>query len=335
MKAYIKAISYYLPPTALSNKELCEVFPNLTEADIYKKTGIKKRHITSEGIVGSDLGFFAAEKLFEEHNIDRKTIDYIIFCTEGLDYKGPVTACVLQDRLQLNTTCGAIDLPYGCTGFTYCISIAKALIESGQATNVLALTSDIPSTVIHPEDADLRMLFGDAGAATLITATENETIAIGSFSVGTDGSGAENLMVKGSGTRGPVDQEWLDKYDNVGGLKYGRMQMNALEIFNFALRIVPPLIESILAKNKLEKSEINLFVFHQANAFLLSVLRRKLKIEEDRFFIYMEEVGNTVSASIPIALAEAIKCGKAKKGDKVLIAAFGIGYSWSGTVITI
>lgn len=335
MKAFIKAISYYLPPKVLTNKDLCDEFTGLTESDIVKKTGIKKRHITSDGVVGSDLGFFAAEKLFIEHNIDKKDIDYIIFCTEGLDYKGPVTACILQNRLQLNQNCGAIDLPYGCTGFAYCISIAKALIESGQAKNIVAITSDIPSSVIHPEDMDLRMLFGDAGAATLISHTSKEEMAIGAFSFGTDGSGSENLIVKGSGTRGPVDDNWLEKYKDVGGLKYGRMQMNALEIFNFALRIVPPLVDDILSKNGLNKEDIDLFIFHQANAFLLSVLRRKLKIEEDKFFVYMEEVGNTVSATIPIAIYEAMKAGKAKKGDKVLIAAFGIGYSWSGTVFTI
>jgi len=335
VKASIKAISYYLPENTLTNKDLSELFPHLTEEDIFKKTGIKKRHITSEGIVGSDLAFFAGEKLFEEHTIDKQIVDFLIFCTEGLDYKGPATACTLQDRLELSTNCGAIDLPLGCTGFTYCLSVAKVLVESQQARNVLVLTSDIPSTVIHPKDADLRMLFGDAGAATLVSADETGETDIGNFSFGTDGSGAKNLIVKRSGTRNAPDIEWLKEHEDVGGMKYGRMEMNALEIFTFTLRVVPPMIEDILKKNNLTKEHIDLFVFHQANAFLLSVLRRKLKIEVERFFIYMEEVGNTVSATIPIALYEAIKIGKAKKGDRVLVAAFGIGYSWSGTVITL
>lgn len=334
VKASIKAISYYLPPAVLTNADLCTIFPGLNEQDIFKRTGIKKRHITSPGIVGSDLAFFAAEKLFAEHKIDKSEIDFLIFCTEGLDYKGPATACVLQDRLQLKTDCGAIDIPFGCTGFTYCLSIAKVLINAGQATNVLVLTSDIPSTVIHPDDSELRMIFGDAGAATLVT-TSTDDSTIDNFSFGTDGSGAKNLIVKRSGTRHAPDKAWLEEHSNVGGMEYGRMEMNSIEIFNFTLRTVPKLVDAILEKNGLKKEDIDLFLFHQANAFLLNVLRRKIKIEEDKFFVSMENVGNTVSASIPIALYEAIKCGKAKKGDRILLAAFGIGYSWSGTVIVL
>lgn len=335
MKASIKAISYYLPEKFLTNKDLCEAFPHLTEEDIFKKTGIRKRHISSEGVFGSDLAFFAAEKLFEEHSIDKKSIDFLIFCTEGLDYKGPATACTLQHRLSLPTTCGAIDLPFGCTGFTYCLSVAKALIDSGQANTILVLNSDTPSMVIHPKDVDLRMIFGDAGAATLVSKDETGQSLVGNFSFGTDGSGSENLIVKRSGVRNVIDSDWLAEHQKIGGLKFGRMEMNALEIFTFTLRVVPPMIEDILRKNNLSKDQIDLFVFHQANAFLLSVLRRKLKIPEEKFFLYMEEVGNTVSATIPIALYEAIKIGKAKKGDRILLAAFGIGYSWSGTVITL
>jgi 3-oxoacyl-[acyl-carrier-protein] synthase-3 len=333
LKAFIQSISYYLPETTLSNSELCQIFPSLTEKDIYKKTGIKIRHITSAGEVGSDLGFKAACKLFEEHSIDKSKIDYLLFCTEGLDYKGPATACILQHRLGLPVNIGAIDVPFGCTGFTYSLSVAKGLIESGQASNVLMITSDIPSTVIHPEDSELRMIFGDAGAATLVSASDEGEPEIGKFSFGTDGSGADNLIVERSGTRNAADAEWFEKNKNAAGMPFGQMKMNSVEIFSFALRVVPPMIADILEKNKLEKEDVDLFVFHQANAFLLSVLRRKLKIEEDKFFIYMENTGNTVSASVPIALNEALKSGKIKKGSKVLVAAFGIGYSWSGTII--
>jgi 3-oxoacyl-[acyl-carrier-protein] synthase III len=333
LKATIHSISYYLPDATLTNSDLCAIFPALSEAEIYKRTGIKKRHITKEGVVGSDLGYEAAIKLFQEHSIDKSKIDFLIFCTEGLDYKGPATACILQHRLGLSSKCGAIDIPFGCTGFTYCLSVAKGLIESGQAKNVLMLTSDIPSTVIHPDNSELRMLFGDAGAATLVIATEDENSGIEKFSFGTDGSGAGNLIVERSGTRNPANLEWFEENKLVGGMQYGQMKMDAVEIFTFALRVVPPMINDILEKNSLEIKDIDLFVFHQANAFLLSVLRRKLKIEESKFFVYMEDIGNTVSASVPIALYEAMKAGKAKKGSTVLVASFGIGYSWSGTVI--
>ena len=326
---------YILPQNFVTNKDLCALFPGEDEGEIFKKTGIRKRHIVEEGLTGSDLAFEAGEKLFKEHDIDRSQIDFLIYCTSALDYKGPATACTLQHSLRLPTSCGAIDLAFGCTGFTYSLSVAKVLIESGQATNVLVLTSDVPSRVIHPDDIDLRIIFGDAGAATFVSADAESKSAVGNFSFGTDGSGAENLIVKRSGIRNPPDADWLKKNEAAGGMRDGKMEMNAIEIFSFALRVVPPMIDDILKKNNLEKADIDLFIFHQANGFLLSVLRRKLKIEEEKFFTYMEEVGNTVSASIPIALYEAIKSGKAKKGHRILVASFGIGYSWSGTVITL
>jgi 3-oxoacyl-[acyl-carrier-protein] synthase-3 len=207
------------------------------------------------------------------------------------------------------------------------------MIVSGEARNVLMITSDIPSTVIHPLDSELRMIFGDAGAATLISVTDDDKKNIGRFSFGTDGSGAPNLMVHRSGTRNAADRDWLEKNEDAGGMPYGQMSMNSLEIFSFALRVVPPMITDILEKNHTALEEIDLFIFHQANAFLLNVLRRKLKIPEDKFFVFMENVGNTVSASIPIALNEAIRAGRAKKGSTVLLASFGIGYSWSGTIV--
>lgn len=331
MKASIRAISYYLPEQSLSNSDLCAIFPALTEADIYKRTGIRTRYVAAKGEIGSDLGYKAAIKLFDEHGIDRNKIGFLIYCTDGPDYKGPATACILQDRLGLPQRCGAVDVPLGCTGFTYCLSLAKGLIESGQVTNVLVITADVPSHVIHPEDSELRMIFGDAGAATYIAAADEP--GTGNFVFGTDGSGAANLMVEKSGSRDPATPEWFEKNKTAGGLPYGQMKMNSLEIFSFALRVVPPMISELLEKNQVKQEDIDLFIFHQANAFLLSVLRRKLKIPEDRFCMYMENVGNTVSASIPIVLYEALKTGKAKKGSVVLLASFGIGYSWSGTVV--
>lgn len=335
MNAQVKAISYYLPEKMITNKDLCDIFPSLNEDDLYKKTGIRKRHVTSKDLLGSDLAHLAAEKLFKEHNINKSSVDFLIFCTSLIDQAGPAAACILQHRLELSTNCGAIDITFGCTGFTYSLGIAKGLIESGLATNVLLLTAEVSSLVTHPDDSELRIIFGDAAAATLVSSEKESLSCIGNFSFGTDGSGGENLIVRRSGIRNPVDQEWLKEHEAVGGLKSGRLEMNAIEIFSFALRVVPPMFADVLKKNNLEQKDIDLFIFHQANGFLLSVLRRKLKISEDKFFTYIEEVGNTVSASIPIALCEAIKAGKAKKGQKIMLASFGIGYSWSGTIITL
>ncbi|MBT4775378.1 MAG: ketoacyl-ACP synthase III [Crocinitomicaceae bacterium] len=330
--ASIKAVSYYLPSERLTNEDLFAEFGTLSPAEIFKRVGVRERPIRGEGQIGSDLAFESSLVLFDEHGIDKSEIDFLLFCTEGLDYKGPATACIMQDRLGLNKATGAMDIPMGCAGFTNGLAIAKALIASGQSKNVLLQTADIPSSVIHPGDLDLRMLFGDAGASALISRCEDQR-GIGSFVMGTDGSGAANLMVKRSNTRTPVDTEWLEEHKAVGGLEFGRMEMNGLEIFSFSMREVPPLVGDVLAKNNLTLEEIDLFVFHQANAFILKMLARKLRIDSEKVYNCMEYIGNTVSASVPIALAKASKEGKIKKGSTVLVAAFGIGYSWSGTII--
>ncbi len=334
MNACIKAISIYLPEQQLTNTQLCEIFPELEEDTIYQRTGIKTRRISAPLEIGSDVGYSAAERFFEEHPVAKEDIDFLFFCTEGLDYKAPTTACVLQNRIGLPKTCGAMDIPMGCTGFVYGLSLAKAMVETGLAKNVLLITSDVPSKVIHPEDHELRMLFGDAGAATLIGRSEDGA-NIGDFVFGTDGSGFEKLIVNYSGAREPMTKEWLTQYESADGMKWGKMYMNGVDIFVFAIKIVPPLVNEILEKANLTKEDIDLFIFHQANGYLLNILRKKLKIAEEKFFLYMEDTGNTVSATIPIALQEAMRVGKAKKGDRILLAGFGIGYSWSGTIITL
>lgn len=327
----IKAISYYLPSARLTNDDLFIEFGTLSPAEIFKRVGVLERPIRGAGQIGSDLAYESSLILFDEHDIDKSEIDFLLFCTEGLDYKGPATACIMQDRLGLNKGIGAMDIPMGCAGFTNGLTIAKALIESGQSRNVLLQTADIPSSVIHPNDLDLRMLFGDAGASTLVS--RGDAGAIGNFVLGTDGGGADNLMVKRSNTRTPVDSKWLEEHKSVGGMEFGRMEMNGLEIFSFSMREVPVLVNQILNQNKVSLEEIDLFVFHQANAFILKMLARKLKIDNEKVYNCMENIGNTVSASVPIALAKANKEGKIKKGSTVLIAAFGIGYSWSGTIL--
>jgi len=334
VKSFIRHISYYLPEKTLSNADLIREFPHLVDEEIIKMTGVKSRHISAPGQIGSDLAFECAEKLFREHPVKKEEIDFFLFCTEGLDYKGPSSACILQHRIGLPKTCGAMDIPFGCTGFVYGLSAAKAFVESGQAKNVLLLTTDVPSKVIHPADHELRVIFGDAGAATLISASESDS-TIGNFVFGTDGSGEKNLIVRYSGSREAATIEYLQKNSEVGGMPYGTMEMKGTEIFMFALKVVPKMVNELLAKENLNLDEIDLFVFHQANAYLLEILRKKLKIEKHKFIIDMENTGNTVSASIPIALKNAMDAGRAVKGMRIMICGFGIGYSWAGTILTL
>lgn len=327
----ISHIEYYLPENKLTNRELSSQFGK-SEYDIFKMTGVKTRRIRSESQIGSDLGFLAAERLLQNQPDLKEKIDLLLFCTEGLDYKAPTTSSTLHYRLGLKEDCACMDMPMGCAGFVYGLSAAKAALICENATCVLFITADIPSSVIHSRDFELRAIFGDAGAAVVV---ENSSSGkIGRFCFGTDGSGAENLIVRQGSTRQQIDETWLKKFKaEPGKLSFGRMEMNGLEIARFSLQKVPVLVKNVLQKNGLVFQNIDLFILHQASDFILTALRRKCKIPENKFYTYFSEIGNTVSCSIPIAMYHAVKEGKLKKGNKVMILGFGVGYSWAGTVI--
>jgi 3-oxoacyl-[acyl-carrier-protein] synthase-3 len=331
MEPSITKIEYFLPRMVLTTDDLAQEFNKDSEV-IFKNTGIRKRHIRDPKQIGSDIGYEAAKKLLTKYPEYASKIDFLIFCTEGLDYKAPTTASTIHYRLGLNEGCGCIDMPMGCSGFIYGLSVANAMIHSENVSCVLFIAADIPTSVIHSEDFDMRALFGDAGTATIIE--KSNLGKIGKFIFGNDGSGAKNLLVERGSTRAPLDLEYLKQYENQpGNLAHGRMSMNGLEITRFSLEKVPILLNQTLTKNNISFEEIDLFVFHQASLIILNLLKRKCKIPDSKFYIYLEEVGNTVSCSIPIALYHAEKENRLKKGDKVMLLGFGVGYSWGGTIL--
>jgi len=331
MEPSITKIEYFLPRMVLTTDDLAQEFNKDSEV-IFKNTGIRKRHIRNPKQIGSDLGYEAAKKLLTKYPEYISKIDFLIFCTEGLDYKAPTTASTIHYRLGLNEGCGCIDMPMGCSGFIYGLSVANAMIYSENVSCVLFIAADIPTSVIHSEDFDMRALFGDAGTATIIE--KSNLGKIGKFIFGNDGSGAKNLLVERGSTRSPLDLEYLKQYENqTGNLAHGRMSMNGLEITRFSLEKVPILLNQTLAKNNIAFEDIDLFVFHQASLIILNLLKRKCKIPDSKFYIYLEEVGNTVSCTIPIALFHAEKENRLKKGDKVMLLGFGVGYSWGGTIL--
>jgi len=331
MKAFIKAISYYLPEKVLTNDELVKEFPEWSVDKIASKVGINQRHITAQTETSADLATKAAEKLFAENNVDKNAIDFILFCTQSPDYFLPTSACVIQDRLGLPTSCGALDFNLGCSGYIYGLSLAKGLIFSGIAKNVLLLTGETYSKFIHPKDKGNRTIFGDAGTASLISSEGFGEIK--EFSLGTDGRGAENLMVKTGGMRFPETKNDLTFDENGNPVSSDHLYMNGAEIFNFTIEAVPALVTDILHKNNLTMDEVDGVVFHQANKYMLNFLRKKLKIDENKFHYYMSEVGNTVSSTIPIVLVETLK--ENKLNGNILLAGFGVGYSWGGCVLKI
>lgn len=331
MKAYINAISYYLPSQVLTNKGLEQEFPEWPAEKVAAKVGIEQRHIAAIDETAGDMAYKAAEKLFIEHSIDKASVDYILLCTQSPDYFLPSTACVLQDRLGLRKNIGALDYNLGCSGFVYGLSLAKGLIVGGMAHNVLLLTSETYTKYIHPKDKGNRSIFSDGASATLVS-TEGFA-EIGEFVFGTDGSGADGLIVKSGASRHPSAYNDLhfDEANNPVSGDY--LYMNGPDIFSFTIETVPEMIHNCLLRNDLKQDEISLYVFHQANMYILDFLRKKIRIDKDKFYCNMREVGNTVSSTIPIALRDAQQSGLLK--GNIAIAGFGVGLSWGAVLLKI
>lgn len=326
-------ISYYLPKKHLNNDELSKIYEGWTSDKIFKKTGIKSRHISDDNEFCSDMAVRAAENLFKEYDINKKDIEFLVLATQSPDYALPTTACIVQNKLKLEKTVGALDINLGCSAFVYGLSIAKAMVSSGIVDNVLLITSEMYTKRIHPMDKSVRTIFGDGAAAVLIE--KKDALNIGNFEFGTDGSGYDKLIIPASGIKelsyDNADKEQIDSSKNVRTAK--NIFMDGSAIFNFTIDTVPECIENVLEKNNMEKSDIDMFVFHQANKFMLDHLRKILDIPKEKYIVDIETTGNLVSASIPIALKNAELAGKIKKGDKVLIVGYGVGLSWGAVVI--
>lgn len=331
MSAYIKGISYYLPQEVIDNFEINKSHPEWAVDKISQKTGIFKRHIASKEEFASDMALNAAKKLFEEYEIDKNEIDFILYCTQSPDYFLPTTACILQNKLGLTTSCGALDFNLGCSGYVYGLALAKGLIESKIANNILLITSETYSKFINVNDKSNKTIFGDAASATLVS--KNIGIyKIRNFELGTDGEGAENLIVRNGGAKFK-DKIGKDEFNEEG--QYLRndsnLYMNGGEIFSFTSNAVPKLIDKVLKNNDVLFGNVDYFLFHQANKYMLDFIRKKIEIPQDKFVYYLENVGNTVSNTIPIALKEE-GINKNLRG-KILLAGFGVGYSWGACLL--
>ena len=221
---------------------------------------------------------------------------------------------------------GCIDINLGCSGFVYSLSIAKSLISSKMYNNILIVTADTYSKFINKKNISVGSIFGDGCSATLVDSSKN---LIFDFDQGTDGSGYLDLIVPGSGLRrlNKEEKAKLGKFEN------NKLFMNGHAMFNFAINEVPKSITNTLKKNKIKLSDVDFFIIHQANKYMLETIRDKLKIPAYKFYINLKDKGNTTSSSIPIGISEAIKEGKLKKNMKVLLCGFGVGYSWSSCII--
>lgn len=324
----IGPISIAFPEKLETCQTLLEEHPEWKMAEIKEKTGVDRRYIAAPQQTAGDLAVAASEKLIADFAIDRSTIDFVMLCTQTPDYVLPTTACLIQDRLSLPTTCGALDFNLGCSGFIYGLALADGLIQSGNAKRILLLTAETYSKYIDKDDRSLRTIFGDAAAASLIESSETPSLT--AFQFGTDGSGADTLMVADGGARAGADvlQPRHRKRWN------SRLYMDGPSLIEFSVKAVPALVDQVLQRAQLSRESIDLYLLHQATRKMLSALQECLDVSEHELPIRLDQYGNTVSATLPILISDLRREGRIKKDAKNMLVGFGVGWSWAGCLWT-
>jgi 3-oxoacyl-[acyl-carrier-protein] synthase III len=324
LHAHIGPIAIHYPERCETNADLQVLFPNWNIPEIAEKTGIDQRFVAAENETASDLAVQASRKLLAENSIDPKSIDYVLLCTQTPDYPLPTTACLVQDRLGIRTSAGALDYNLGCSGFVYGISLAEGLICSGQAKRILLLTAETYSKYIDSADRSLRTIFSDAAAATLIEAKPEPSLT--NFRFGTDGSGADTLLVGDGGSRVAADairprhkKRWKS-----------RLYMDGPSLINFTVTAVPQLVREMLAEANLTVNETNFFLMHQATNKMLHQLQIALDVGDAKLPIRLRNCGNTVSSTLPILIQELRASGELQPNMRALMVGFGVGWSWAG-----
>ena len=296
---------------------------------IASKTGVYNRHIAAEDETSSDMGVAACEKLFADHNIDPASIDFLLFCTQTPDFALPTTACLMQSRLGLRNDCGALDFNLGCSAYPYGLSIADGFIQTGVAKRILFVTSETYSKFIDKNDRSVRTIFGDGAAATLIEAHPEQSLS--GYKFGTDGTGANMLCVT---------------QDSIGGFRKAQqdfqpqrkrrwksdLYMDGPNLINFTLSEIPKLIDQVLESSDSTKDELDQYLIHQATFKMLDMLRQKLDIDESKIPVELADIGNTVSSTLPILIAQLREQKRLSKDRKNILIGFGVGLSWSGCV---
>jgi 3-oxoacyl-[acyl-carrier-protein] synthase-3 len=334
MACIIREIEYLFPNKLISNESLSLEFPNYDFSKFEKKVGIRNRYIVSENETALTLAIRVVNKLFDKSNVKRSEIDFVLYCTQSPEYFLPTSACLIQNECGLRTDVGALDFNLGCSGYTYGLNLAKKLINGSSIKNVLLVTSETYSKYINDLDRMNRSIFGDAATVSLISFSQDE--GVGEFLFGTDGAGASDLIVKNGASFCSIDPNPEMKiYGTDNQYTDNNLFMNGPAVFNFTSTIIPDFTQKVLSINNTIIDEIQQFVFHQANAFMLTTLRKQLQISESKFYVDLLDGGNTVSNTIPIAIKRFLESGKANLGDRIVLIGFGVGFSWCGGLITL
>lgn len=319
MQPGIAAIRTYFPDTTLGNETLVERF-GFEREFLDEKIGVRSRPVAAPGEGVSHMAEAAARKLFDDGLAAPGEIGLLVVCTQNPDYRLPGVANILQHRLGLPQSIAAFDINLGCSGFVTGLSVVRSMMLAEGVDKALLVTTEAYSKVMGEGDRHTLPLFGDGAAATLVTA--DGPGAIGRFVFGSDGSGAEHLIVRGGGGLHPLDPPTGDN----------ALFMDGRAIFTFMMRRVPKNVKDCLKANGLEMDDIDVFAFHQASRYMLENLRGMLRLPEEKVPVFLENTGNTVSSTIPVVL-ESLGGPEGLAGKRVLVAGFGVGLSWAAGVV--
>lgn len=327
----IKAVSACVPKKIMYNKDLI----GLISADEIEKTiesvGIRERRYADSGVTSSDLCQKAAEKLIEDNQIDKNSIDCLIFVSQTSDYHQPATSPLLQHKLGLPTTTLCFDVNLACSGFVYGLSIAYAYASMQGVNNVLLLVGETMSKTVSQHDKVSTPLFGDAGTATLVS---KGAFPEAVFSLHSDGSGSDVIKMQYGGYRNPSCAKGLETVtDEEGNIRNGeQFYMDGMAVFNFGMKVEPKDIKFLLNECNMSIDDIDLLIYHQANKFMTDFFSKRLKISQDKTPYCLEKFGNTSSASIPLTIVSELK-EKYPNRKKVVVSGFGAGLSWATAMI--
>lgn len=334
MNAILDDIGIYLPTNRVTNDDLHAEHPEWEIEATTSRVGVKQRWVAGDDETSLDLGYHACCRLFEADPSRRQRVDALIFCTQSPDYPLPPNACVLHHRLGLSENVFAFDINHACSGYIYSLSLARSMILSGSAENVLIVNADTYSKYIHKDDRSTRMLFGDGAAATWVTRGTDHR-AICDISCGTFGQGFDKFIVPAGGCRLPKNAETaVPKTDQSGNVRTDEnIHMSGRDILVFVSSTILRHIQKFLKSREKTVEDIDLFVFHQASRLVLDTLTRALRLDKKKVYSNLEEIGNTVSASIPIALHGALESERISSGDTVYLCGFGAGLSWGSALL--
>ena len=330
----IDAISYCLGSELLTNADLKRENPRWDMESIIQRTGVMSRPIAAPFETALDMAENAAQALIEKMGLSINKIDALIFCTQTPDHVLPPNSVLLHGRLSMSQSVMAFDISHACSGFIYGLGIGRSLVQSGTAKRVLLINADTYTRLLHPQDRSTRPIFGDGAAATLISNFE-PTLTVLDMKFETSGKNAERFIVKSGGARHPMSQSdvevFIDKSGRVRSNKH--ISMDGLGVLSFFTSVVPHAVQEIMVRNQIKIEDVSLFVFHQASKLALEGLQRSLAIPKENMVIDLQETGNLVSASIPVALARVMDRRRLQVGQLAIVCGFGVGLSWGVALI--